>query len=145
MRPSIKQDEQVANSDLYDDSKQLGSLMEPQPRASSLENDLNNIRSVIAEIKSNQAGNWFDPSPRSLVDVDSSLSGINWTVDKFSPSDGQVTFLLTSPPSDVDSIMFKINGIYYDSDYVSVSGQTVTWSNNGFAIDSSDSVVIQYR
>ena len=69
-----------------------------------------------------------------------------WREDEFSPTAGQVTFILSNAPTDVNSIVFLANGVAADdtSDYT-VSGTTVTWLDNWFVFDTSDKVLIRYQ
>ncbi len=73
-------------------------------------------------------------------------SGSPWTQDEYDPTNGQVTFILTSTPTDPSSVIFMVNGIVADDviDFT-VSGTTVTWLNNLFVLDTSDKVLIKYQ
>lgn len=56
-RTFIRQSTQIKNSDNYDDSLAPGASLETQ---TSIEGDLNALRSMASLLKSNQAGNWYD-------------------------------------------------------------------------------------
>ena len=143
-RPSIKQDTQVTNSDVYDDQLPVNQGLEPANRAASLEHDLNAIRSVLAEIKSKQASAWHEPVTQSLADVSASIP--DWQYAEFIGSPGQVTFILAVAPTDVDSVELEVNGVSYSKPQeYSISGVTITWANNSFAIDQGDLVTVQYK
>lgn len=86
------------------------------------------------------------PGDPATVTIDgSAVVNRDWKEDEFNPSNDQITFVLSQTPEDQESVFFIINGIVYDDveDY-SVSGQTVTWTNFLFNIESSDHVVIKY-
>ena len=69
-----------------------------------------------------------------------------WAQDKFTPSNGQVTFILTQAPIDPLSVSFIINGVDYDDPVdFSVSGMTVTWLDNPFTMATTDLVSINYQ
>lgn len=69
-----------------------------------------------------------------------------WYEDEFTPTNGQVTFIISSTPTDVQSLTFAVNGVLADEgvDY-SVSGTTITWTDAPFTMQTSDLVVVRYR
>jgi len=75
-----------------------------------------------------------------------SRSKTPWNEDTFAASAGQVTFILTSAPTDSESTSVHVNGVEYNrpSDYT-VSGATVTWLNTGFSLEVGDVLVAQYK
>jgi hypothetical protein len=58
-RTFIRQETQVRNSDLYDDTI-AASLANFETNPTNLEGDLNNVRSQLHNLLKNQAGNWYD-------------------------------------------------------------------------------------
>lgn len=81
------------------------------------------------------------------IDVDGAGagSGAPWVKDEFTPTIGQVTFILSSTPTDLASLTLVLNGTKYDdvTDYV-VSGTTVTWLDP-FTLKAKDKLIIQYK
>lgn len=71
---------------------------------------------------------------------------LNWIEVEFTPTAGQITFLLGSIPADVVSLEFYVNGVLYDdtTDYT-VSGSTVTWTNVAFILKTEDKVIIRFQ
>ena len=69
-----------------------------------------------------------------------------WVEDEFSPTNGQITLILSSVPTDPDSFSLQVNGLTYDdvTDYTR-SGVTVTWLNTDFTLESGDKVVARYK
>lgn len=73
------------------------------------------------------------------------LDGELWYEDEYDPDNDQITFTLTNAPTNTNSVFFIINGVVYDDvESYNVSGQTVTWTNTLFNIESTDHVVIKY-
>ena len=73
-RTLVRQDTQIRNSDVYDDTLAAGATLESG--AVSIEDDLNAIRSQLAKIIDN-AGNWWDPlTGRGLGTLDTDLTSI---------------------------------------------------------------------
>lgn len=71
--------------------------------------------------------------------------GGSFTVDQFlTPANGQISFTLSTSPTDADSVVMEINGVDYlpGTDF-SLSGQTITWLAP-FAIDTTDQILIRY-
>lgn len=70
-----------------------------------------------------------------------------WAQDEFTPTLGQVTFIITALPADVVSIELYVNGVLYDegvgADYT-VSGTTITWLNP-FILKPKDLVTVRYQ
>lgn len=80
-----------------------------------------------------------------LVIDGSGIAGADWNEDEFSPSDDQISFSLSEAPTDGDSVFFIINGVIYDdTDDYTVSGQTVTWTDALFNMQTTDKVIIKY-
>lgn len=73
-------------------------------------------------------------------------SGAPWVEDEFSPTNGQVTFILSQAPTDANSVVFLANGVAADDgvDYTR-SGQTITWTDVWFVMDTSDKVLVRYQ
>lgn len=73
-------------------------------------------------------------------------AGNPWVEDEFTPTNGQVTFILSQAPTDANSLVFLANGVAADDgvDYTR-SGQTITWTDNWFVMDTSDKVLIRYQ
>jgi hypothetical protein len=71
---------------------------------------------------------------------------IPWVEDERTATNGQVTFILSRAPNDLNSFEFYVNGILVEdtSDYV-VSGVTVTWLNTEWAMESTDRVILRYQ
>ncbi len=70
-----------------------------------------------------------------------------WNKDTFTPTTGQVTFSLSTAPTDLDSLELDVNGVTYEGggvDYT-VSGVTITWLNTEFSMLAGDRVVVRYR
>jgi len=68
-----------------------------------------------------------------------------WREVQYTPTLGQVTYILPSAPAAVQPVEFLVNGqdSTQDDDFI-VSGKTVTWLNNKFSIAADDDVVIKY-
>jgi hypothetical protein len=81
-----------------------------------------------------------------MLQVPSKPGHLVWTDDKFTPTLGQVTFILSKAPIDPSSLRFFVNGVRSDdpSDYT-VSGVTVTWLDTLYIMDPTDLVVISYQ
>ncbi len=58
-RTFVNQERQIAQSDSYDDTI-VPSLANFETNPANLEQDMNNLRSIISELRDNQAGNWYD-------------------------------------------------------------------------------------
>ena len=69
-----------------------------------------------------------------------------WVEKEFVPTAGQVTFILSSAPTDSQTLTFAVNGVLADEgvDY-SVSGVTITWLNALYTMETTDLVVVRYR
>lgn len=59
-------------------------------------------------------------------------------------TDGQTSFTLPSVPLNAASVRVTVNGMSYRAPDISVTGATVVWQG-GFALASSDSVLIEYQ
>lgn len=69
----------------------------------------------------------------------------NFIEDEFTPTLGQITFILSQAPTDLDSLAFLVNGVHYDDTVdFTVSGTTVTWLNTPFSLDTTDKVHARY-
>jgi hypothetical protein len=85
------------------------------------------------------------PNNLTLIDVDT--SGLaSWQQDEFTPTLGQVTFILSSAPTNPTSVELYVNGVLYDDvgDYT-ISGQTITWLDTNFTMETTDQVIIRYK
>ena len=73
-------------------------------------------------------------------------STIPWAEDEVVPTAAQVTFILSSAPSDPLSLTMRVNGVAYDLgiDYT-ISGVTVTWLNTLFVLQTTDKVHLRYQ
>jgi hypothetical protein len=58
--PGLTQNEQVRNSDLYNDALAAGSGLELAENTGSIENDLNHLRSQMRRIINGTGGKWYD-------------------------------------------------------------------------------------
>lgn len=69
-----------------------------------------------------------------------------WVEKEFTPTLGQITFILTSTPTDLKSLTFSVNGVEADEtgDYT-ISGVTITWLNTLFSMETTDLVVVRYK
>lgn len=69
-----------------------------------------------------------------------------WKEYEFTPTPGQITFIVPVAPSDLASIEFYLNGVLADRDsqYTS-SGTTFTWLNNPHSLKSKDFVQIRFK
>jgi len=71
--------------------------------------------------------------------------GVNWDGDSFSPTAGQVTFILTREPTDSESVVFEVNGLdYVLGDHFTRSGLNITWNDTAFVMETTDRVRIKY-
>lgn len=72
--------------------------------------------------------------------------GLPWFEDESTPTIGQVTFILSTAPTDALSLTMRVNGAAYDNgiDYT-VSGVTVTWLNLDFTMETTDKVHLRYQ
>lgn len=77
--------------------------------------------------------------------VDATAGGAPWREDEFTATGGQITFIISWPATDANSIELYVNGVLYDdtADYT-VSGTTVTWLNTPFSMDVGDKVLVRY-
>jgi hypothetical protein len=118
-RTFIRQDAQIKNSAVYDDSGAAGSTLESG--ASSIEGDLNSLRAQVKRILDDSAGNWYDDIPtvnskkRDLKDINTDLDDVEEhrflfrtqvLTDITVPSDVKATSVLTasSQPNDGDTV-----------------------------------------
>lgn len=71
--------------------------------------------------------------------------GNPWIENEFSPSNGQISFILSQAPADINSFTLLVNGVLADdgTDYT-VSGTTLTWLNNLFVLDTGDKLLARY-
>jgi hypothetical protein len=73
-------------------------------------------------------------------------SGATWLEDAYTPTLGQVTFILSQAPTEPDSLSLHANGIEaVETDDYTLSGTTLTWLNTEFSFETDDGVVIQYK
>jgi hypothetical protein len=68
-----------------------------------------------------------------------------WFEDQYTPTQGQISFILTAPPMDLVALTFFVNGVLYNepTDRI-VSGGTVTWQDP-FILKPEDKVIIRYQ
>jgi len=65
--------------------------------------------------------------------------------DEFTPTNNQVTFVLSSSPLDPSSVNFEVNGVTYDDvDDFTILGNTVSWLDTEFQMQTTDHVVVRY-
>jgi len=65
--------------------------------------------------------------------------------DEFTPTNGQVTFILSQTPKNPASLQFLVNGVTADDgDDYTLSGTTITWLNNLFTMETTDKVLARY-
>jgi hypothetical protein len=71
--------------------------------------------------------------------------GTVWKSDEFDTTLNQISFSLSTGPTDPNSVFFIVNGIIYDDvlDFT-VSGSTITWTNHSFNFEVGDKVIIKY-
>jgi len=81
-----------------------------------------------------------------LLQSSSAGSGAAWYQDEFTPSNGQVTFILSQAPVDTISVEFYVNGVLVDdvTDFT-ISGTTVTWLDTEYTMATTDKVIIRYQ
>jgi hypothetical protein len=85
-------------------------------------------------------------NPNDAARLIDAAVGPPWQEDEFTPTNGQITFILSQAPTDTVSLSFAVNGIRADdTDDYTVSGVTITWLNNLFAMETTDHVVVRYR
>lgn len=71
--------------------------------------------------------------------------GEPWDYQSFTPTAGQITFILHAAPTDVASVVFEVNGVdYHQGDSFTVSGQTVTWLEP-WAMETTDFVTARWK
>jgi hypothetical protein len=69
----------------------------------------------------------------------------HYVEENFTPTLGQVTFILSLVPVEDVPINFLVNGTDYKQTVdFSVSGQTITWLNAKFSMEADDEVLIRY-
>lgn len=100
-----------------------------------------NLRSVVG------AGGLVATENANEIEIDGSGVGhLPWLEDEYTPTAGQITFIITQPPADLVSMKFYVNGILYDDDGdYTVSGATVTWLGTNFVMQTTDKVHISYQ
>jgi hypothetical protein len=78
--------------------------------------------------------------------VDRPSGSATWLEDAYTPTLGQVTFILSQTPTEPISLSLHANGIeaVETVDYT-LSGLTLTWLNTEFSFETDDGVVIQYK
>lgn len=70
-----------------------------------------------------------------------------WTEDQFTATLGQISFILSTAPTDAASVEMDVNGVNYEgngADYTR-SGVTITWLNTLFSMAAGDNVLVRYR
>ena len=69
-----------------------------------------------------------------------------WVEKEFTPTLGQVTFILVTTPTDSKTLTFSVNGVEYgETAEYTVSGVTITWLDVPFTMETTDLVVVRYR
>ena len=69
-----------------------------------------------------------------------------WIGDSYIPTAGQITFILSQAPSDLESFRFYVNGVLVeDTNDYTVSGVTVTWLDSNYIMAVTDTVTIHYQ
>jgi hypothetical protein len=68
-----------------------------------------------------------------------------WTIQEWSATQGQISFILLYPVLVAESFSLSVNGVEYVDgvDFIR-NGQTITWSNTAFVIGAGDYVVARY-
>lgn len=69
-----------------------------------------------------------------------------WRDQDFTPTAGQVSFILSVAPTDPKTISLSVNGVVADegTDYT-VSGVTITWLDVEYTMETTDLVSVRYR
>lgn len=69
-----------------------------------------------------------------------------WTQQEFTPTTGQVSFILSLAPTDVETVTLTVNGVVADegTDYT-ISGVTITWLDAEFTMQMTDLMSVRYR
>lgn len=69
-----------------------------------------------------------------------------WRQQEYTPTAGQVTFILTVVPTDSKTLTLTVNGVVADegTDYT-VSGVTITWLDVLYTMQTTDLVSVRYR
>lgn len=69
-----------------------------------------------------------------------------WRDQDFTPTAGQVSFILTVAPTDPKTLTLTVNGVVADegTDYT-VSGVTITWFDVPYVMQTTDQVMVRYR
>lgn len=70
-----------------------------------------------------------------------------WSQQEFTPTLGQITFIISSLPADIVSVEFYVNGVIYREgagEAYTLSGSTITWLNT-FILKSEDEVIARYQ
>lgn len=68
-----------------------------------------------------------------------------WIQEEFTPTTGQITFIISNLPTDVASFEFNVDGVLFDegADYT-ISGSTITWINS-IVLKPVDKVIVRYQ
>ncbi len=75
---------------------------------------------------------------------DTGPSGGVWRFEDFTPTAGQVSFILANTPIDFASVVFEVNGVdYHQGDAFTVSGVTITWLDP-WTMETTDFVTVRY-
>jgi len=75
-----------------------------------------------------------------------SVGDIPWKEKSFTPTTGQITFIIPNIPIDLIALNFYVNGVQCEpvTQFI-VSGSTITWLNTPFSLGTSDWVQIKYK
>jgi len=69
-----------------------------------------------------------------------------WNEEEFTPTTGQITFIVANMPADAVSIEFYVNGVLADRGaQYTASGATFTWLNNPYSLVPRDLIQIRYK
>jgi hypothetical protein len=78
--------------------------------------------------------------------VDRPSGSATWLEDAYTPTLGQVTFILSQTPTEPISLMLNVNGVeFVETDDYTLSGTNITWLDTDFSMETSDKVVVQYK
>lgn len=81
-----------------------------------------------------------------MVQLSRHIGGhLPWIQEEFTPTTGQITFIISNLPTDAVSFEFSVNGILYDEgDDYTVSGSNITWINP-IVLKPVDKVIIRFQ
>ena len=152
-RTFIRQDAQIKNSAVYDDTGAAGSTLETG--ASSVEDDLNSLRAQVKRILDDSAGNWYDDlstvntKKRDLKDLNTDLDDVEEhrflfrtqvLTDITVPADVKADSVLTasSQPNDGDTVTTGTKTYTFKTSLTDVDGYVLIGAT---ASDSLDNLI----